>query len=42
MGSKEASESLRISLGRPTTEEEISTAIQQIAFAVTRVRDLTT
>ncbi len=42
MGSKEASESLRISLGRPTTEEEISIAIQQIASAVMRVRDLTT
>jgi cysteine desulfurase len=42
MGHKEASESLRISLGRPTTEEEISIAIQQIASAVTRVRDLTT
>ena len=42
MGSKEASESLRISLGRPTTEEEISTATEQIASAVTRVRDLTT
>jgi cysteine desulfurase len=42
VGSKEASESLRISLGRPTTEEEISIAIQQIASAVTRVRDLTT
>ena len=42
MENKQASESLRISLGRPTTEEEISTAIQQIASAVTRVRDLTT
>jgi cysteine desulfurase len=42
MGTTEASESLRISLGRPTTEEEISTATQQIACAVTRVRDLMT
>lgn len=42
MGSKEASESLRVSLGRPTTEEEISIAIEQIASAVTRVRDVTT
>jgi cysteine desulfurase len=42
MGNKGASESLRISLGRPTTEEEISIAIQQIASAVTHVRDLTT
>jgi cysteine desulfurase len=41
MGSKEASESLRISLGRPTTGQEITVAIQQIAFAVTRVRELT-
>lgn len=42
MGRKEASESLRISLGRPTTDAEISIAIQQIASAVTRVRDLAT
>jgi cysteine desulfurase len=41
MGSTEASESLRISLGRPTTDEEIAIAIQQIASAVTRVRELT-
>jgi cysteine desulfurase len=41
MGSKEASESLRISLGRPTTRQEVAIAIQQIAFAVTRVRELT-
>ena len=41
MGSTEASESLRISLGRPTTEEEISIAIDKIAAAVTRVRALT-
>lgn len=37
----EASESLRISLGRPTTTDEIQTAATSIAAAVTRVRSLT-
>lgn len=41
LGAAEASESLRISLGRPTTSDEISTAVEQIASAVTRVRELT-
>lgn len=36
-----ASESLRISLGRPTTRDEISVAASSIVAAVTRVRDLT-
>ena len=36
-----ASESLRISLGRPTTSEEVRTAASAIAEAVTRVRELT-
>ncbi|MBA4021707.1 MAG: cysteine desulfurase [Gordonia sp.] len=39
---KVASESLRISLGRPTTEAEVSTAIEAITSAVSRVRELTT
>ncbi|MFZ2175464.1 MAG: cysteine desulfurase family protein [Rhodococcus sp. (in: high G+C Gram-positive bacteria)] len=38
---REASESIRISLGRPTTREEITDAIEEIASAVTRVRELT-
>lgn len=37
----EAAESLRISLGRPTTSEEIATAAEQIVRAVNRVRELT-
>ena len=41
MGGKEASESLRISLGRPTTRAEIRVAASSIADAVTRVRELT-
>ncbi|MFL1598519.1 cysteine desulfurase [Gordonia amicalis] len=36
----EASESLRISLGRPTTESEVSRATERIVEAVTRVREL--
>ena len=36
-----ASESLRISLGRPTTSEDVRTAASAIAEAVTRVRELT-
>lgn len=36
-----ASESLRISLGRPTTSEEVRTAASAIVEAVTRVRELT-
>jgi len=35
-----ASESLRISLGRPTTEQEVQEAATSIVDAVTRVRDL--
>jgi len=41
LGATQASESLRISLGRPTTSDEISMAVEQIASAVTRVRELT-
>lgn len=37
----EAAESLRISLGRPTTDDEIRTAASAIATAVARVRGLT-
>ncbi|MDV7353465.1 cysteine desulfurase family protein [Rhodococcus oxybenzonivorans] len=37
-----ASESLRISLGRPTTSAEIALATEEIASAVARVRELTT
>ena len=40
LSSKAASESLRISLGRPTTEGEIEEAADAIAAAVTRVREL--
>ncbi|VEG45373.1 nifS-like class-V aminotransferase [Mycolicibacterium flavescens] len=36
-----ASESLRISLGRPTTEEDVMAAARAISAAVTRVRELT-
>ncbi|MBE1548136.1 cysteine desulfurase [Mycobacterium sp. OAS707] len=36
-----ASESLRISLGRPTTREDVQAAARSIAAAVTRVRELT-
>jgi cysteine desulfurase len=38
----EASESLRISLGRPTTTDEVQIAANAIINAVNRVRDLTT
>ena len=41
MSAAEASESLRISLGRPTTREEVKSAARSIAAAVTRVRELT-
>jgi cysteine desulfurase len=37
----EASESLRISLGRPTTTEEVRVAARAIVDAVSRVRELT-
>jgi cysteine desulfurase len=37
----EASESLRISLGRPTTDDEIAEAASSIIAAVTRVREMT-
>lgn len=37
----EAAESLRFSLGRPTTNDEIETAAASIATAVARVRELT-
>jgi cysteine desulfurase len=37
----EASESLRISLGRPTTRDEIEQAASSIIAAVTRVREMT-
>ncbi len=41
MSGREASESLRISLGRPTTQTEIDIAASSIAAAVSRVRELT-
>lgn len=41
MSGREASESLRISLGRPTTLTEIDIAASSIAAAVSRVRELT-
>lgn len=41
MSEAEASESLRISLGRPTTPDEVRTAASSIAAAVSRVRELT-
>jgi cysteine desulfurase len=37
-----ASECLRFSVGRPTTEKEITFAVRRVAEAVTRVRALTT
>jgi cysteine desulfurase len=37
-----ASECVRFSVGRPTTEEEVTFAVQRVAEAVTRVRALTT
>jgi cysteine desulfurase len=37
-----ASECVRFSVGRPTTEEEVAFAVQRVAWAVTRVRALTT
>jgi cysteine desulfurase len=37
-----ASESVRFSVGRPTTEEEVTFAVQRVTEAVTRVRALTT
>ena len=37
----EIAESLRISLGRPTTRGEVETAVDRIAYAVGRVRELT-
>ncbi|TGB44645.1 cysteine desulfurase family protein [Mycolicibacterium peregrinum] len=41
MSGTEASESLRISLGRPTTRDEIDVAVTAISAAVSRVRELT-
>jgi len=41
LDSAEASECIRISLGRPTTSEEIDTAADAIIAAVKRVRELT-
>lgn len=41
MSGTEASESLRISLGRPTTRDEVDVAIASISAAVSRVRELT-
>lgn len=41
LSSKAASESLRISLGRPTTERDIQEAADSIVDAVSRVRELT-
>lgn len=41
MSGPEASESLRISLGRPTTRDEVDVAIVSISAAVSRVRELT-
>jgi cysteine desulfurase len=40
MSEAAASESLRISLGRPTTPEEVRAAASAIVDAVTRVREL--
>ena len=40
MTSREAEESMRFSLGRFTTSEEIDAAIEDVSVAVTRVRDL--
>lgn len=39
---KSASECVRFSVGRPTTEEEVTFVVQRVAEAVTRVRALTT
>lgn len=41
MTGTEASESLRISLGRPTTSDEVDVAADAIVAAVSRVRDMT-
>ena len=41
MRDSEIAESLRISLGRPTTQGEVETAVDRIAYAVGRVRELT-
>lgn len=41
MSGTEASESLRISLGRPTTRDEVDVAIASISAAVSRIRELT-
>jgi cysteine desulfurase len=41
MRDSEIAESLRISLGRPTTRDEVETAVDRIAYAVGRVRELT-
>ncbi|MDG5771669.1 cysteine desulfurase family protein [Mycolicibacterium fortuitum] len=41
MSGTEASESLRISLGRPTTRDEVDVAVACISAAVSRVRELT-
>lgn len=41
MRDSEIAESLRISLGRPTTWDELETAVDRIAYAVGRVRELT-
>ena len=41
MSDSEIAESLRISLGRPTTRGEVETAVDRIANAVGRVRELT-
>jgi cysteine desulfurase len=40
LGSDAASESIRFSVGRPTTEAEIDTAVEEIVNAVGRVRAL--
>jgi cysteine desulfurase len=40
MASREAEESMRFSLGRFTTSEEIEAAIEDVSVAVTRVRQL--
>nr|WP_276328416.1 aminotransferase class V-fold PLP-dependent enzyme [Mycobacterium timonense] len=41
LSSSQASESLRISLGRPTTSHEVDVAAGAIIAAVSRVRDMT-
>jgi cysteine desulfurase len=40
MSSREAEESMRFSLGRFTTSEEIEAAIEDVSLAVARVRAL--